>query len=154
MWTRRTAALIVAHSLGHLDKGFSLYDFCGSPGIFIQINNFFKLMAPGIQPLTLGLQPRGLPLYWITITPFRFSYLPTALVLRQYSKLSFLAVKAGAEKKLTALLCTILCSYLTCFWGSLQKVAKMTPGIFCSYNYDMQYLSDFVGEIRKNNFSN
>ena len=40
---------------------------CVSPWIFIQINNFFKLPAPGIEPLTLGLQgqcstptPRGL----------------------------------------------------------------------------------------------
>ena len=45
------------------------YDFCGNPGIFIQINNFFKLPVPVIEPLTLGLQvqrspptPRGTPL--------------------------------------------------------------------------------------------
>ena len=46
----------------------SLFWFCGSPWIFIQINNFFKLPVPGIEPLTLGLQvqrfpptPRGTP---------------------------------------------------------------------------------------------
>ena len=45
----------------------SLLCFCVSQWIFIQINNFFKLPAPGIEPLTLGLQgqcstptPRGL----------------------------------------------------------------------------------------------
>ena len=31
-----------------------LYEFCVSPWIFIQINNFFKLPVPGIEPLTLG----------------------------------------------------------------------------------------------------
>ena len=41
-----------------------LYEFCMSPWIFIRVNNFFKLPAPGIEPLTLGLQgqsstPRG-----------------------------------------------------------------------------------------------
>ena len=32
------------------------YEICMSPWIFIQINNFFKLPAPGIKPLTLGMQ--------------------------------------------------------------------------------------------------
>ena len=54
----------------------SLLWFCGSPWIFIQLDNFFKLPPPGIEPLTLGLYiqhspptPRGLPLnYWCNIT--------------------------------------------------------------------------------------
>ena len=33
-----------------------LYEFCLSPWIFIQINNFFKLPALGIEPLALTLQ--------------------------------------------------------------------------------------------------
>ena len=44
-----------------------LYYFCVSLWIFIQINNYFKLLALEIEPLTLGLQgqcstptPRGL----------------------------------------------------------------------------------------------
>ena len=37
------------------------YDFCGSLWIFIQLNNFFKLPAPGIEPLTPGLQVQSLP---------------------------------------------------------------------------------------------
>ena len=41
--------------------------FCVSPWIFIQINNFFKLPAPGIEPLTLGLQiQRSTPTPWGT----------------------------------------------------------------------------------------
>ena len=42
--------------------------FCGSPWIFIQLNNFFKLLALGIEPLTLAIQvqcspptPQGIP---------------------------------------------------------------------------------------------
>ena len=37
-------------------KASLFYDFCGSPCIFIQINNFFKLHALGIKRLTLGSQ--------------------------------------------------------------------------------------------------
>ena len=37
-------------------KASLFYDFCGRPWIFIQINNFFKLPAQGIEPLTLGMQ--------------------------------------------------------------------------------------------------
>ena len=47
----------------------SLLWFCGSPWILIQLNNFFKLLAPGSKLLTLRLQvqhstskPRGLPI--------------------------------------------------------------------------------------------
>ena len=58
----------------HLTR-LSLLWFCGSPWIFIQLNNFFKLPAPGIELLTLGLQvqcslltPRGLSLnFWCNI---------------------------------------------------------------------------------------
>ena len=38
----------------HLE--WRLYEFCVSQWIFIQINNFFNLPVPGIEPLTLGLQ--------------------------------------------------------------------------------------------------
>jgi hypothetical protein len=41
----------------------SLLWFCGSPWIFIQINNFFKLLAAGIEPLTLGLQVQHFSLH-------------------------------------------------------------------------------------------
>ena len=52
----------------------SLLWFCGSPWIFIQLKNFFKLPAPGIEPLTLGLQVQHSPLHhgdsplWCTIS--------------------------------------------------------------------------------------
>ena len=47
--------------LGNWTKASLFYDFCGSPWIFIQINNFFKLTAPGIKPLTLGSQVQRSP---------------------------------------------------------------------------------------------
>ena len=61
-------------------KASLYYDFCGSPWIFIQINNFFKLLAPGIEPLTLGSQvqrspprPRGTPC-WLTLFRLLLQY--------------------------------------------------------------------------------
>ena len=41
-----------------------------SPWIFIQINNFSKLPAPGIEPLTLGLQSQS-----FTSTPWATHYI-------------------------------------------------------------------------------
>ena len=74
-WNRHTTALIVTrHPLGHLNEASLFYHFCGSPWIFIQINNFLKLPVPGIKPLTLGSQvqrthstPRGNPFGLATV---------------------------------------------------------------------------------------
>ena len=59
--------------LGHLNKG--LYEFCASPWIVIQINNFFKSQARTgtgdrtadlwVTSLTLSPTPRGTPTVFI-----------------------------------------------------------------------------------------
>ena len=41
----------------------SLLWCCGSPWLFIQISNFFKLLAPGIQHWPLGYKSNALPLH-------------------------------------------------------------------------------------------
>ena len=53
--------------------------------MFIQINNLFKLPAPGIEPLTLGLQvQRSPPTPWGT--PASKGFIQEILLKRCYSK--------------------------------------------------------------------
>ena len=56
---RRLAALqlsLLPNFCSNWPSERSLYKICVSPWIFIHINNLFKLLASGIEPLTLGLQ--------------------------------------------------------------------------------------------------
>ena len=71
----------------------SLLWFCGSPWIIIQLNNFSKLPATGIEPLIIGRSPtpQGLPNL--------HSYLLCFCVLHKYSHTNLLTAHPRSSKR-------------------------------------------------------
>jgi hypothetical protein len=55
----------------------SVMILCGVSEIFIQLNNFFKLLAPGIEPLTLRLQVQCSPTPRALLATFLFIHSTT-----------------------------------------------------------------------------